>query len=129
MSNIQELHCQAMNLAEQADLAKLRGDEKTAQKVLQQALNLEMEAAQIVADNLDSEPTRSVLHRSAASLAVECGKFQIAEKLIARALAGTPPLDIEEELKDLFMQINLSNYLNRQGIKLTETQLQTLTVR
>ena len=127
MSTIQELHQKAMDLAEQADLLKLRGDEMSKVKdILQQALKLETEAAQMVADSLASEPTRSVLHRSAASLAIECGEFQTAEKLIARALAGTPPLDIEEELKDLFMQINVHNYLNRQGVQLTETQLQLL---
>lgn len=67
-----------------------------------------------------------MLHRSAVSLAVECGELQLAEKLIARALAGTPPQNVEEELKDLFMQINLRNYLNRQGVELTEAQLQLL---
>ena len=93
---------------------------------LRLALKLEMEAAQMVADSLASEPTRSVLHRSVASLGIECGEYQTAEKLITRALAGTPPSDIEEELKDMFMQINLRNHLNRQGIQLTETQLQLL---
>ncbi|MEM6598132.1 MAG: hypothetical protein AAF810_20115 [Cyanobacteria bacterium P01_D01_bin.36] len=126
MNKVQELHRAAMNLAEQADLAKLRGENRQVQNALRQALKLESEAAQMVADDLDSEPTRSVLHRSAASLAMECGEFQMAEKLIARALAGSPPSDIEEELKDLFMQINLNHYLTRQGVQLTETQLQLL---
>jgi hypothetical protein len=126
MSTVQKLHQQAMDLAEQADLAKLRGQTDGIQSILRQALALESEAAKMVADDLMAEPTRSVLHRSAASLAIECGELQAAEKLIARALAGTPPSDIEEELKDLFMQINLRNYLNRQGVKLTEAQLQRL---
>lgn len=126
MSKLQEIHKKAMDLAEQADLAKLRGNTAQVQEILRQALALESEAAQLVADDLTAEPTRSVLHRSAASLAVECGEIQTAEKLIARALAGTPPADIEDELKDLFLQINVRNYLNRQGIELTESQLQRL---
>lgn len=126
MSKLQEIHKKAMDLAEQADLAKLRGNTDQVQEILRQALALESEAAQLVADDLTAEPTRSVLHRSAASLAVECGEIQTAEKLIARALAGTPPSDIEDELKDLFLQINVRNYLNRQGIELTESQLQRL---
>ena len=73
MNKVQELHRAAMNLAEQADLAKLRGENRQVQNALRQALKLESEAAQMVADDLDSEPTRSVLHRSAASLAMECG--------------------------------------------------------
>ena len=126
MSRVQELHQQAMDLAEQADLNRLRGDTFQARAFLRQALELEAEAARLVADDLETEPTRSVLHRSAASLAVECGELQIAERLIARALAGNPPADIAEELKDLFMQINLCNYLDRQGVRLTEAQLQLL---
>lgn len=126
MNTIQELHQKAMDLAEQADLARLRGSANQAQGFLRQALSLETEAAQMVVDDLTAEPTRSVLHRSAASLAMKCGELQTAEKLIARALAGMPPLDIEEELKDLFMQINLRGYLNKQGVELTEAQLQLL---
>jgi hypothetical protein len=41
-------------------------------------------------------------------------------------LAGTPPSDVAAELKDLFIQINLRNYLDRQGVTLTEDQLQLL---
>ena len=126
MSTVQKLHKEAMDLAEQADLAKLQKDVIQAKALLQRALELESQAAQMTANDLSAEPTRSVLHRSAASLAIECGELQSAEKLIATALAGTPPLDIAEELKDLFVQINLNSYLNRQGIKLTETQLQLL---
>lgn len=81
----------------------------------------------MVADNLDSEPTHSVLHRSAATLAVQCGALQQAEKLIAIALAGHPPLDIAEELKDLFIQINVQRYLERRGVHLADEQLQRLT--
>ncbi|MBE9061230.1 hypothetical protein [cf. Phormidesmis sp. LEGE 11477] len=126
MSAVQELHQKAMDLAEQADLAKLRGPSGQVQSILKQALALESEAAQLIAHDISAEPSRSVLHRSAASLAIECGELQLAEKLIARALAGTPPADIEEELKDLFIQINLPNYLSRQGIELTESQRQLL---
>lgn len=126
MNTIQELHQKAMDLAEQADLARLRGSADQVQGFLRQALSLEAEAAQMVVDDLTAEPTRSVLHRSAASLAMECGELQTAEKLIARALSGTPPLDIEEELKDLFMQINLRSYLDKQGVELTEAQIQLL---
>jgi hypothetical protein len=126
MSQIQDLHRQAMDLAEQADLKKLRGETSQVQELLQQALKLESEAAGMVANDITAEPTRSVLHRSAATLAVECGELSLAERLIARALAGAPPSGIAAELKDLFIQINLRNYLDRQGVTLTEDQLQLL---
>ncbi|MEO1294795.1 MAG: hypothetical protein AAFW75_03165 [Cyanobacteria bacterium J06636_16] len=127
MSKVQELHQQAMDLVEQAELRKLRGDTNQAREILQQALKLEVEAAKMTAGNLAAEPTRSVLHRSAASLAVECGELQTAEKLIAVALAGTPPVDVANELKDLFIQMNLRMYLERRGVQLEEAQLQSLT--
>ena len=126
MSQIQDLHRQAMDLAEQADLKKLRGETPQVQELLQQALKLESEAAGMVANDITAEPTRSVLHRSAATLAVECGELSLAERLIARALAGAPPSDIAAELKDLFIRINLRNYFDRQGVTLTEDQLQLL---
>lgn len=126
MSKVQELHQQAMDLAEQADLKKLRGDTTQAKEILRQALTLEAEAAQLIAEDMTAEPTRSVLHRSAATLAINCGELQMAEKLIAVAIAGTPPLDIAEELKDLFIQINLRKYLERRGVQLAEEQLQLL---
>ena len=126
MSQVQDIHRQAMDLAEQADLKRLRGETSQVQALLRHALELEAEAADLVANDVTAEPTRSVLHRSAAALAVECGEFSLAEKLIARALAGAPPSDIAAELKDLFIQINLRNYLDRQGVTLTEDQLQLL---
>ena len=69
---------------------------------------------------MEAEPTRSVLHRSAATLAVQCGELQQAEKLIAVALAGQPPLDVAEELKDSFIQIYLQRYLERKGVQLAD---------
>ena len=75
---------------------------------------------------MTAEPTRSVLHRSAATLAIDCGELHMAEKLIAVAIAGTPPLDVAEEFKDLFIQINLRKYLERRGVQLAEEQLQLL---
>jgi hypothetical protein len=48
------------------------------------------------------------------------------EVIIATALSGNPPLEIAEELKDLFIQIDLSQYLKRQGIHIDLNQLQGL---
>ena len=59
----------------------------------------------MVAPDLGAEPSRSVLHRSAASLAEQCGEFREAERLIAVALSGNPPEEIAEELRDLLQQV------------------------
>ncbi|MBE9100555.1 hypothetical protein [Vacuolonema iberomarrocanum] len=126
MSRIQKLHNRAMDLAEQADLAKLRGDSVVQQDLLRQAFELEYQAAQQVAQLEGAEPTRSILHRSAASLAIACENFTTAEQLIIEALTGNPPANIAEELKDLFMQLNLPHYLERRGVHLREDELQRL---
>ena len=90
MSQIQELHAQAMNFAERAELAKLLGYTAAMQDLLRQAFELEYQAAQQVAELIDAEPTRSVLHRSAATLAIACGELQTAEQLSLLSLASPP---------------------------------------
>ncbi|MCY6493102.1 hypothetical protein [Leptolyngbya sp. GGD] len=126
MNQIQTLHQQAMDLAEAAAVARLRGAIEQATQLTRQAFEQETQAANLIASVLDAEPTRSVLHRSAASLAIECGELRAAERLIATALSGNPPPEIAEELKDLFIQINLSQYLKRQGIDININEFQGL---
>ncbi|HBB34276.1 MAG TPA: hypothetical protein DDZ80_25140 [Cyanobacteria bacterium UBA8803] len=129
MSQIQTLHQQAMDLAEAAAVARLRGAIEQAAQLTRQAFEQETQAANLIASVLDAEPTRSVLHRSAASLAIECGELRAAERLIATALSGSPPPEIAEELKDLFIQINLNQSLKRQGIDIDISELQGLVNR
>jgi tetratricopeptide (TPR) repeat protein len=126
MSQIQTPHQQAMDLAEAAAVAHLRGAIEQAAQLTRQAFEREIQAANLIASDLDAEPTRSILHRSAASLAIECGELRVAERLLATALSGNPPPEIAEELKDLFIQINLGQYLKRQGIDLDINELQGL---
>jgi len=126
MSQIQSLHQQAMDLAEAAAVARLRGAIEQAAQITRQAFEQESQAATLVASDLNAEPTRSVLHRSTASLAIECGELRAAERLISTALSGNPPPEIAEELKDLFIQINLNQYLKGQGIDLDIKTLQGL---
>ncbi len=91
--------------------AKLRGDLQRAGELFRQAFEYERKAAELAADDFAAEPTRSVLHRSAASLAIDCGEFREAERLIAVALSGNPPDEIADELRDLLEQV----YANLNG--------------
>ncbi len=79
---INELHNHAMQHASQAFLARQREDYQTALSCFQAAFEYESQAAALVAET-NIEPTRSVLHRSAATLALDCGKVQESERLIA----------------------------------------------
>lgn len=105
MNQIQDLHHEAMRLVDQANHSRREGKLQASQERLRQAFDCERQAAQLSADDLSFEPTRSVLHRSAATLALQCGNYREAERLIAVALAGTPPDDIAEELRDLLEQV------------------------
>jgi hypothetical protein len=105
MKQVQELHREAMRLADEADAARRNGDVQGARESLRQAFDHERRAADLVAGDVHQEPTRSVLHWSAASLALDCGALREAERLIAGALSGEPPDEIAEELRDLLEQV------------------------
>ena len=107
MKDINELHDKAMEFSDEAFFAKRKGEKALAKKLNRQALELERQAAEMLKDKLDEEPSRSVLYRSAASMAMSCEEYRQAEKLIATALAGNPPEEVAEELRDLLEEVNL----------------------
>ena len=97
MSSLNEMHQEAMELAEQAFTARRRDDPATAHSLAYRAYLLEKQAAELS----QTEPSRSVLHRSAATLALDCGEYREAERLVAAALAGSPPEPIANELREV----------------------------
>lgn len=113
MQTVETLHREAMELVDQAVLARQKGELDRVLEIATEAFEKERAAADLVANQIELEPTRSVLHRSAATLAVECGKLRDAERLIGRALAGNPPQDIADELRDLLLE---EVYTQRQAI-------------
>jgi lipopolysaccharide/colanic/teichoic acid biosynthesis glycosyltransferase len=104
-------HREAMRLADQAFRARTRGDGAHAAELLQQAYNREGLAASLVSPDGDLEPSRSVLHRSAASLALQCGDVDGAERLSQTALSGSPPEEIKRELLELLVQVQFAKYV------------------
>jgi hypothetical protein len=124
MKSVRDLHRQAMDFAEQAFAAKQQGDPALADSLSRQAFEHELRAATAVAPDLTAEPTRSVLYRSAATLALDCGEVREAERLIAVALAGDPPDEIAEELRNLFEQVHFQRHLATDGITLEPTEFQ-----
>ena len=105
MTQFKDLHHEAMRLVDEAEAARRNGNAQLARERRRQAFDCERSAADLVAADHTLEPTRSVLHRSAASLALECGALREAERLIAEALSGDPPVEIAEELRDLLEQV------------------------
>jgi hypothetical protein len=124
MSTVRDLHDQAMHLAQDALLARQAGDVTQAENLARQALPLELQAAARVAKEPASEPTRSILYLSAASLAYQCNDFATAQRLVAEGLSGYPPPRVEQELKDFYDQINFASHLQVRDVDLAADDVQ-----
>lgn len=124
MSTSRELHNKAMNLAQLALVAREKGEFDKAEALAIEAYEYETRAADIIPLKESSEPTRSILYSSAASLAYQGKKFDVALNLIAKGLSGYPPLQVKEELKTLWGQVNFEEHLREQGMILTPEDLQ-----
>jgi hypothetical protein len=124
MSSVLETHNKAMDLAEEAAVEQRHANAERAADLLRQAFECEKLAAEMLATNLEAEPTRSVLYRSAASLAVDCKEFREAERLIATALLGNPPYEIAEELRDLLEQVHFERHLKIHDVELGPSDIQ-----
>lgn len=124
MSTAEDNHDKAMNAFDKATLAKLRGDMDVASAALKEALRHETVAAELLFDDLQNEPSRSVLFRSAASIALQCGEKREAERLIARGLGGDPPAEIAAEMRDLLEDVYFERHLETQGIQLLDREIQ-----
>ena len=102
MSKAREYHHIAMDYAAKGLMARMRGDTEKAAIHFKQALENELAAI----DNLSTQSglSWSILVRSAATMALDCEDFRLAEKLACKALAGDPHPEIAEELRDLLGQ-------------------------
>ncbi len=116
---VKRLHRKAMEYADEADILRLEGDRDQFLHFTRLALENETAAA-LMEDEKDIEPTRSVLYRSAATLAYRCEMYVEAKRLIHTALGGYPPLEIEFELNDLLSKIKFA----LAGIELNEHTIQ-----
>jgi tetratricopeptide (TPR) repeat protein len=123
MNNISELHNQAMKLSQRAMVARHNGEQARAQALSHEAFEYESQAAALIPDEKASEPTRSVIYCSAASLAYECQEWKAAKELINKALSGDPSERIYHALKTLSYQVDFESYLQTQKISLENTEL------
>jgi hypothetical protein len=117
------LHNKAMAMADAAVAQKLINPEKSIALFIE-ALEFEKEAAGLLFNQFENEPTRSILFRSAANLALDSDNPREAEKLIAAALIGNPPNEIVEELRDLLESVNFQRHMQLKGVKLYPNEVQ-----
>ena len=97
-------HDKAMSLSQEALVLKLKGQFGFVD-MYAEAFGYEQKAAMFFLNMLENEPTRAILFRSAASLAIQCHKFSEAERLIDIGLSGNPTKIMTEELKELQTQV------------------------
>lgn len=95
-SKVEDWHRRAMEIADDAFSCEVR-----AKRVFADALAFETRAANAVACKPENEPSRSVLYRSAAALALHAAQPQEAVSLAKDGLAGTPPPEICAELEKI----------------------------
>lgn len=124
MKNIAAIHQSAMEKADYAVAAKLRGNLHEAKSLFTEAYTLEKEAALLAVKSNAGEPTRSILLRSAASLALDAQLPSEAERLICIALSEEPPYEIANELRDLLEQVYFQRHLDLRGITLSDEEVQ-----
>lgn len=122
MPTVNDFHPKAMDLAETAFRLKRRGEYDRAKQMFGEALLLERQAAALLPLAIESEPSRSILYRSAASLAYNAEDYEVADWLVANGLAGFPPPEIKDELKNLYEDINFMRHLSAKGLELSHDQ-------
>lgn len=104
MNPVSELHNQAMELADAALYAQRRGRSDDARSLFEQAYEKEMAAIAELETRGRVEPNYSVLHRSAAWLALNGDRPRDAEKIAAKALAQDPHPAVIHELREVMEQ-------------------------
>jgi hypothetical protein len=102
MSNLKEIHQTASTYMQMALVAQGRGNEPESLRLFELAFEAEKQAALSLWSDFENEPTRSILFRSAANLAMDCKKYSEAQKMIHLGLAGNPCKEIVDELTELY---------------------------
>lgn len=96
--NTLKYHAAAMDAADKARAAQSDGREAEARRCFRAAV----EHACSAANEEDRDPIRYVLCRSAARLAIECGDWDSALRILKTAIPSDPTLKVDPELLELF---------------------------
>ncbi len=121
MTTVKELHEQAMDIAYEASALRDFGGSESAERageLFSEALEYEREAAFLVPDSDRAEPTRSILFRSAASLALQAGLYNEAFSLVGHGMSGKPSPKLLKDFLDVIDDIKQAQSVNlyRSGI-------------
>jgi hypothetical protein len=109
-STTQQLHNDAM---QSYTRARLSSNPRVKDRNLRHALELETQAAALLFDRPEREPTRSWLYKGAAVIAQECGEYREALRLVDIGLAGNPPDYLRAELASVRTKAEAALHLIR----------------
>ncbi|MDQ6695043.1 MAG: hypothetical protein M3014_11600 [Chloroflexota bacterium] len=113
-----------MEALDRAFLARLQRDTTEEKSQTRLAYDWEAAAASVLRDDFTAEPSRSILYKGAASIALQAGFVAEAARMIHTALMGNPPPEIAEELHDLLEAVNFKRHLQLKNVTLEPSQLQ-----
>jgi hypothetical protein len=86
-------------------MRRSKPDDGRIADMLKEAYRFESRAAQLCPL---VQPSHAILHRSAATLALDCGEMAAARELVEAGLAGNPPEEIAVELRDVLRRITIA---------------------
>lgn len=125
MTTVVDLHSSAMLFVDKAEVARAKGDLKAATAYYRKALRREIEAIDLLTKvHPGVEPSWSVMHASAAAIAIKASEYHRAEQLIGVGLAGNATDDVRDELRDLFDEVTYRRHLDLRGVHLTSAEFQ-----
>lgn len=118
MNGAEALHDRAMDLLDEVHLARRQGHVDRASELIAEAFRVESEAAELLFNERNLEPSRSIILKSAAVIAVQAAQFRQAEKFAAAALSGDCPAEIAEELRSLIRKCHFHMLVGTSGTPL-----------
>jgi hypothetical protein len=121
MMSTKESHNIASNQMQLAIVAQAYGNIPESLRLFELAFEAEKQAALSLWSDFEQEPTRSILFRSAATLALDCKKYSEAKKMVYMGLSGNPPEGMVEELLEVYERAH-------QALKLAEIPSSALDV-
>jgi hypothetical protein len=102
MMNFIEARKIASSNMQEGIVADAMGNKQEAIRFFEIAFEAEKQAALSLLTHFEKEPFRSVLFRSAATLALDCKKYSEAKKMVYMGLSGNPPQGMVEELLEVY---------------------------
>ena len=112
MKDVRTIHEKSMTIADEGYRLKGIGKISESKECFLKAFKLEKQAADLVPNSIGNEPSRSILYKGAAWLALNAGLFREAEIMASQGLIGTPTYEIAQELKGIIEQANFEAHLS-----------------